>query len=169
LPGVKNCGALTYLPEERKLLVACTGDYEQLQGSAIVAIDLSTTPPTVVGQVGAATVGTVPFANSAIAAFDSNTILGVQLGDLSNTPPDKVWTLSLAGLQPTKLFDSTEGITIGTILIDSARARVFIADGTTTSVGVIREFDLVSGSLMAGKTIAANPSHSLPPRALAWY
>ena len=173
LPGVKNCGALTYLPAEKKLLVACTGDYgagaQQFQSSAIVAIDVSTTAPTVVGQVGAATVGTVAFASSAIAAFDSNTILGVELGDFSNTPPDKVWTVSLAGSQPTKLFDSTEGITIGTILIDTARARVFIADGTTTSVGLIREFDLVSGVLVAGKTTAANPSHSLPPRALAWY
>ena len=173
LPGVKNCGALTYVPAEKKLLVACTGDFgagtQQFQSSAIVAIDVSTTPPMVAGQVGAATVGTVPFANSAIAAFDSNTILGVELGDFSNTPPDKVWTVSLAGAQPTKLFDSAEGITIGTILVDSARSRVFIADGTMTSVGVIREFDLVSGRLTVGKTIAANPSHSLPPRALAWY
>jgi hypothetical protein len=173
LPGVKNCGALTYLPAEKKLLVACTGDYgagdQQFQGSAIVAIDVSSTPPMVVGQVAAAAVGAVAFANSTLAAFDSNTILGVQLGDFSNTPPDKVWTVSLAGTQPTKLFDSTEGITIGTILVDSARPRVFIADGTTTSVGLIREFDLVSGSLVAGKATAANPSHSLPPRALAWY
>ena len=173
LPGVKNCGALTYLPAEKRLLVACTGDFgagaQQFQSSAIVAIDVSTTPPTVVGQVGAATVGTVAFANTAIAAFDSNTILGVELGDFSNTPPDKVWTISLAGAQPTKLFDSTEGITIGTMLVDSARARVFIADGTKKSVGLIREFDLVAGSLTAGKTTAANPSHSLPPRALAWY
>jgi hypothetical protein len=123
----------------------------------------------VVGQVGAAAVGTVAFANTTVAAFDSNTILGVQLGDFANTPPDKVWALSLAGTQPTKLFDSTEGISIGSILLDRARDRAFITDGTTTNVGLVREFDLVSGSLMAGKTTAANPSHSLPPRALAWY
>jgi len=173
LPGVKNCGALTYLPAEKKLLVACTGYYgagaQQFQSSAIVAIDLSTTPPSVVGQVGAATLGTVAFANSAIAAFDSNTVLGVELGDFSNTPPDQVWTLSLAGAQPTKLFDSTEGISVGSMLLDSARARVFIADGTKNSIGVIREFDLVSGNLTVGKTTAANPSHNLPPRSLGWY
>ena len=131
---------------------------------------MSTTPPTVVGQVSAATVGTVPFSNGAVAAFDSNTILGATLGDFStNTPPDELWTVSLAGSQPTKVFDSTQAITIGTILLDTARARVFVTDGTTTSVGLIREFDLVSGVLTAGKTTQANPSHSLPPRALAWY
>jgi hypothetical protein len=174
LPGAKNCGALTYLPMEKKLLVACAGDFgsgaQQFQSSAIVAVDVSTTPATVVGQVSAATVGTVPFSNGAVAAFDSNTVLGATLGDFpTNTPPDKLWTVSLAGSQPTKVFDSTQAITIGTILLDTARARVFVTDGTTTSVGLIREFDLVSGVLTAGRTTQANPSHSLPPRALAWY
>jgi hypothetical protein len=173
LPGVKNCGALAYVSAEKKLLVACAGDFgagaQQVQSSAIVAIDLSTAPPTVVGQIGAATVGTMPLSSGTIAAFDSNTILGVELGEFSNTPPDSLWTVSLAGTQPKNVFASTEAFTLGTILLDRARARVFVTDGTGNSVGLIREFDLVSGSLVAGKTTAANPSHSLPPRTLAWY
>lgn len=173
LPGVRNCGAMTYVPAEKKLLVACIGDYgageQQYTGSAIVAIDLSTTPPTVASQLNAANIGTRSFSNSTLAAFDTNRILAVISGTISNSQTDRLWQVSVNGVPAAKVFDSAEGISIGALLLDPAKNRVFVADGTDKSVGLVRVFDLVGAKLVAGKTIQANPSHNLPPVALAWY
>jgi hypothetical protein len=171
IAGAKDCGALSYLAAERKLLVACDGAYgpEQADTSAIVAIDLSVAPPTVVSLVGAAAVGGLLFSNSSVAALSENNVAAVTLGDLSNSPPDRLWSLSMTGGQPVKVFDSAEGFSLGAVLADVDRGRIVVADGTTTSAAFVRMFDLVAGTLSATKTTNADPSHNLPPRGLSWY
>jgi hypothetical protein len=185
-PGVKNCGAMTYLATEKRLLVACNGDTNagpaQAAGSAIVAFDLSTLPATLVAQVGSVTASTPPYAqvgtaaagglpysNWAVAALDGNTVLAKTDGDFSNSPPDQLWSLSLAGAPSTKIFASSEAFSLGAILVDPEKGRFFVADGPTKSSSAIRVFDYASGTITATGTIKSNPSHKLPPRALAWY
>ncbi len=172
-PGVKNCGAMTYLAAEQKLLVACDGDTNagpaQAAGSAIVAFDLSTTPATLVAQIGAAAAGGLPYSNWTVAALDGNTVLGVTEGNLSNSLPDRLWSLSLAGGPSVKLLDSAEAFTIGAILVDAEKGRFIVADGPMKSSSLLRVFDFASGAITATTTIKSNPSHKLPPRALAWY
>jgi hypothetical protein len=173
LPGVKNCGAMTYVAETKRLFVACNGAYGdkavQAAGSAIVAIDLGQTPPTVVAQAPAASAGSVPLSNLTVAALDGATALAVAEGTLSNTPPDGLWSLPLDGKVPVKIFDSAEGFAIGAVLYYQERHRVLAADGTMTSSAYLRMFDVSSGAFVAGKPVKTNPTQKLPPRALAFY
>jgi hypothetical protein len=170
-PGIKNCGAMTYAAAANQLLVACVGDYTalaQADTSAIVVIDLGLNPPAVVSQVGAAAVGGRALSNWAVAALDATTLLGVTEGDFSNTPPDMLWSVSLSGEPAVMLFSSTEAFTLGAILVDAERGQFIVADGPKTG-SLLRVFDFGGGTISAGKTIKSNPSHSLPPRALAWF
>ena len=173
LPGTKNCGAMTYLAAERKLLVACLGAFSdgplQADHSAIVTVDLGVSPPAVIAQVAAASVGGLPFSNTTLAALDGNTAFAVTLGDLTNVPPDRLWSLPFDGELPVKVFDSSEGYSLGAVLADSQNSRILVTDGTTNSPAFLRVFDHSAGTFTAGKSINSNPTQKLPPRALAWY
>jgi hypothetical protein len=173
IPGVKNCGAMTYAAAMHRLFVACGGAYGDPVGqaatSAIVAIDVGQTPPIVVAQVAATTVGTAPFSNLTVAAADGSTALGVAVGDFTGTPPDSLWSLPLDGKAPTKVFDSSEGFALGAVLYDSEHQRVLATDGTMASPAYLRMFDGAAGVFTAGKTVKTNPAQKLPPRALAFY
>ncbi len=172
LPGTKNCGAMAYLPASQKLLVACSGDYgdaNQAAASAIVALNVGVTPPVVVGQVFASAVGVLAFSNSTVAALDGNSVLGVSMGDFSNTPPDSLWLLPQDGATPGRVFDSAESYAMGSVLVDVERGRVFLADGTTVAAPSVRAFDRGAGGLQATATIKTNPTQKLPARALAWF
>jgi hypothetical protein len=172
LPGTKNCGAMTYLPADKKLMVACTGDYgdaNQADGSAVVTLSLAATPPVVIAKVAASSVGGLIFSNSTVAALDGNSVLGVTMGDFSNTPPDSLWLLPQDGTSPSKIFDSAEAYSLGAVLVDAERGRVFLADGTTVATPSVRVFDRVAGTFQATATIATNPTQKLPARTLAWF
>jgi hypothetical protein len=104
-----------------------------------------------------------------VAALNSTTVLGVTEGDFSNTPPDRLWSLSLSGGPSTKVFDSAEGFTLGAILVDADRGHFIVSDGTSKSSSFLRMFDFSSGTIVATTTIKSNPSHNLPVRGMAWY
>jgi hypothetical protein len=160
------------VPAGKKLLVACTGDYGDAKpaaASAVVALNLGTTPPAVVGQVSASAVGGLAFSNLTVAALDGNSVLAVTVGDFSNTPPDKLWLLPQDGTAPSKIFDSAEAFSAGAVLVDAERGRVFLTDGTTLTSASVRVFDRVGGTLQLTATLKTNPAQKLPPRALAWF
>ena len=171
IPGAKDCGALDYLAAEQKLVVACQGSTgaQGADTSALVAIDLSVTPPAVVAQVSAAAAGGSAFSYSSIAALSGSNVFGVALGNFGAPPPDQLWSVSFAGTSPVKVFASTEGFALGALLADVEKGRIVVADGPTTSAALVRIFDLVAGTFSTAKTTDADPSHHLPPRALAWY
>jgi hypothetical protein len=172
LPGAKNCGAMTYLAAERKLMVACSGAYsdaQQADSSAVVTIDLSVSPPAVLSQVAAAAVGGLPFSNTTLSALDGKTALAVTLGNYGNLPPDRLWSLPLNGTLPSKVFESTEAYALGAVLADAEASHVLLTDGTTNTPAFLRVFDLAAGAFTAGKTVKTNPTQKLPPRALARY
>jgi hypothetical protein len=172
-PGVKNCGAMTYLAAENKLLVACTGDRkagaQQVDSSALVVIDLGATPPAVAAQVGAASLGGLHFSNWTVAALDGNTFLGVTEGDFSDTPPDQLWSVPLSGAPLTMVFASSEAFSLGAILVDAEKGQFILADGLHKKSASLRVFDFAAGAITATKTIKSNPSHSMPATALGWY
>jgi hypothetical protein len=173
LPGLKNCGALTYTATTRRLLVACNGAYgdgaAQAANSGIAAIDLTQNPPTVVAQVAAAAAGSMPLSNLAMATIDGNVALGVAVGDFTGNPPDGLWALPLDGSAATRVFASTEGFAIGAVLYDDSRHRVLAADATMSSPAYLRLFDLAAGTFTATAAVRTNPTHKLPPRALSFY
>jgi hypothetical protein len=173
LGGAKNCGALAYVSAEKRLLVACDGAYSdgpaQAASSAIVAVDIVASPPAVVAQIPAATVGGLLFSGTALAALEDGTILAVTLGDVSGAPADRLWALSLAGGQPQMVFESAEGFALGAVIADGATGRAFLADGTSGTPAFLRLFNGSGGVLTAGPTVKTNPAQKLPPRSLAFY
>jgi hypothetical protein len=173
LSGAKNCGAMTYLAAERKILVACNGAYsdaaQQAATSAVVAIDLSVTPPAVVATVPASVVGGSPFSGGSLAALSSAAVLAVTAGNTSNLPPDRLWSLALDGTLPKMAFESAEGFALGAVLADASTGRVFLADAPTSKPTFLRVFDSVGGVLVPGATVKTDPAGKLPPRALAFY
>jgi hypothetical protein len=173
LPGAKNCGAMTYLATERKLVVACGGAYsdgaQQADSSAIVVIDLGVSPAAVIAKITAAAVGGLPFTNATVAALDGSTALAVTNGNLSYLPPDRLWSLPLDGTLPSKVFESTESFALGAVLTDAEANHVLLTDGTTKTPAFLRVFDFAAGVFTSSKTVKTNPSQKLPPRALARY
>jgi hypothetical protein len=173
LPGMKNCGAMSYVSEARRLFVACGGAYGDPAGQAasagVVAVDLSQIPPVVVGQVGAATIGGAPYSNLTVAALSGATVLAVATGDFTGNPPDGLWSLSFPTGVPAKIFASAEGLALGAVLFDRQRQRAFVADGTMNTPAYLRTFDYANGVFTAGATNRTNPAQKLPPRALALY
>ncbi len=166
LPGSKNCGAMTYVATERRLMVACAGSYtdpQQADTSAIVAIDIGVSPPTVVGQITAGAAGGLPFSNATLAAWNGNTVLGVTPGDFSTPSPDRLWWLPLGGAAPVEVFASAEAFALGAVLADVENSRILVADGTTTTSALLRVFDVGTGTFTPSKTVTTNPSHKLPP------
>jgi hypothetical protein len=172
LVGAKNCGAMTYLAAERKILVACNGAFsdgaQQSATSAVIAIDLSLTPPAVVATIPASAVGGLPFSGS-LSAVNSAAVFAVTSGNTSNLPPDRLWSLALDGTLPKMAFESAEGFALGAVLADSNTGRVYVADAPMLKPTFLRTFDSVGGVLVAGPATKTDPSGKLPPRALAFY
>ncbi len=173
IPGAKNCGAMTYLAGEKKLLVACGGDYgagaAQAASSAIVTLDMSVSPPVVTATLTAASLGAQPFSNSTVAALDGVTSLAVATGDFSNVPPDALWLLGPGGVPSSKAFQSSEAFSLGAVLVDTERGRVFVTDGTTQTPASVRVFASAAGTLQQVAEVKTNPTQKLPPRGLAWF
>jgi hypothetical protein len=169
VPGMQNCGAMTYLPGEKKLLLACTGDYVSVAGSGIVALDLGVLPLAVAAVLPAASAGNRAFSNATVAAFDGNTVFGVTLGDFSDTPPDTLWLLALDGTPGVTIHDSTEAFALGSLLVDAERGRVFVVDGTMQKPAWLRIFERMAGRFAETGQVKTNPTQKLPPRGLGWF
>lgn len=170
LPGLKDCGTMAQVPGEKKLLVSCTGDYNdqaQVNSSGVAVLDLSVSPPAVAARLVAASTGTMPF--STVAALDDNTIFAVTMGDYSNLPPDMLWVLAQNGAAPLRLYASTESYALGAVLVDAERGRVFLTDGTQSTPASIRVFQRSGAGLAETGQIKSNPTQKLPPRGLAWF
>lgn len=170
LPGTKNCGAMTYLSEEHKLLVACTGDYSpSADGSAVVVLDMTASPPAIAAVLSTALVAGHAFSNASLAALDGNTIFAVTLGDFSKTPPDELWLLSQGGHPGEMLFSTSEPFVLGALLLDSERGRLFVTDGTKQKPAMLRIFERANGVFQETAQVKTNPTQKLPPRGLAWF
>jgi hypothetical protein len=172
LPTVKNCGAMDYVAADKRLFIACTGDYnaaDQAATSAVVIVDLSATPPAVVTQIPASAAGGFPFSNTTIAALDGATAVSVTEGDFAGTTTDRLWLLATTSTSPTKIFEASKGFVLGAVLVDAGRGRAFVADGNKQNP-LLRIFDRDStGAFKPAATVQTNPKGQRPPRALAWF
>jgi len=95
--------------------------------------------------------------------------LAVTYGNTSALPPDRLWSVSLDGALPARVFESTEGYALSAVLADSANGRALLADGTKDHPSLLRIFTDSQGSFAAGPTVGVNPSQKLPLRTLAFY
>jgi hypothetical protein len=181
LPGLQNCGAMTYSADQQALLVACNGAYStdravHAAGSGIATIAVTKSPPVVTDKVMATTLGTAPLSNLALATIDGIVALIVADGAFGAPPPDSLWALPVLpsyklpyGPVATKVFDSTEGYAIGAVLYDREHDRVLATDAPTSSPASLRIFTHSADGYSAWKTVDTGDKNKLPPRALAFY
>jgi len=170
LPGLKGCGGLASVPDSKTLVVTCVGDFNapvQIDGSAIVAIDLGVSPPAIKSKLGAAVFGGQPLSADAGGALSATTGLAVSLGTLKKTPPDRLWSYDMEAGTVTQLKEASDSFVYGALLLDSAGKQLFLTDGAkeTPRLHVID----VSGAPTVKTSVDANPAHGLPPRSLGWY
>lgn len=173
LPGLKDCGAMTYVAATKSLLVACNGAAsdgpQQAASSAVAAIDVSLASPVLITTVPASAVGNLPFSAVSLAALDPRTVLAVTRGNSSALPGDRLWALSFAGDKPSMVFESSEGFALGGLVADPATGWAFLADATTRTPAFLRTFDATATGWVVGLAITTDPARKLPPRGLATY
>ncbi|HEX3693898.1 MAG TPA: hypothetical protein VH374_00805 [Polyangia bacterium] len=171
LPGLKNCSGLSALPDGQTLVVTCVGDFNdpmQIQGSAVVAVDLSATPPAIKTMLAASAFGDMPQPLSADSggALSATTGLVVSLGTIMKTPPDRLWAYDAANTA-TPVMDATDAFVYGALLTDPEHKQAFMTDATSDKPRV--QIIDVSGAPAVKASFDPNPSVGLPPRALGWY
>jgi hypothetical protein len=181
LPGLQNCGAMTYSADQQALLVACNGAYStdravQAAGSGIASIAVTKTPPVAIEKVMATTLGPAPLSNLSLATIDGIVALTVADGAFGTPPPDSLWALPVLpsyklpyGPVATKVFDSAEGYAIGAVLYDREHDRVLATDAPTNSAASLRMFTRSADGYSAWKSVTTDTKYNLPPRALSFY
>lgn len=172
LPTLKGCSGLGFLPDSKTLVVTCVGDFNdptQINGSAIVAVDLSATPPAINTTLGASKFGTAPQPLSADSggAISATAGLAVSLGNTKKMPPDRLWSYDVVAGTVTPVMEATDGFVYGALLSDPEHKQVFLADGANNKPR-IHIID-VSAAPTVKASFDPNPSVGLPPRALGWY
>lgn len=172
IPGLKNCGGLSYVAATRTLVVACGGsfsDADQAAGSGIVYVDVGASPPVETHRQPA-----TPFGGRAIAGFSGIAHrgalgFGVTFGESGGQPSDQFWILDVASGHASKLADASDAFTLGTVLVDPVRERAYLTDANATTPRIqIYEYANPAAPTREA-SINANPSLGLPPREIEWY
>ncbi|HEX7598259.1 MAG TPA: hypothetical protein VF518_08595, partial [Polyangia bacterium] len=171
IPDRKNGGAMTYHDASKTLLVVCMGswsDADPAATSAVVAIDLSVSPPVVKTVIAPPVADGRQFSATALAALSPDRVFAITMGSYDALPPDSLWSFSLTGGSGVKLLDSSKGITFGDVLADLDNQRLFLADGSSTNP-LLRSFAVTAAGVSEAASVNVNPTVGLPPRSLAWY
>lgn len=171
IPGLTNCSGLSYAAATRTLVVACGGafvDADQAANSGIVYIDVGASPPVEIRRQAA-----TPFGGRAIAGYsgaaDGGALgFGVTFGELGGIT-DQFWVLDAASGQASKLADASDAFTLGTVLVDPTRQRVYLTDAYDKTPRVqIYEYSNPAAPTREA-SINPDPAVNLPPREIEWY
>ena len=172
LPGLKNCGGLSYVASTHTLVVACGGafsDADQAAGSGIVYLDLAASPVVETHRQATTPFGGRPLAGFSGIANNGALGFGVTFGEFGGTPTDQLWVLDKAAGSATKITDAGDSFVYGTVLVDPARQRAYLTDADTATPRVhIYEYANPAAPTREA-SINANPVRGLPPREIAWY
>jgi hypothetical protein len=171
IPALKNCSGLSYVEATKTLVVACAGafsDPDQAAGSGIAYIDVDASPPVLIRSEPA-----TPFGGRALAGYsgigrDGALGYGVTYGVFGGAPTDQLWSYDVSAQTATKLLDASDSFTLGTVLADPSRDRVYVSDANAAQprVYVYRHDE---GAPALETSVEVNPGVGLPPREIAWY
>jgi len=175
LPGYKNCSGLSYVPETKRLYVACGGafsDVDQVGESALLEVILSGAAPVNGRALHAAAIGTgTDTLNFFYAAVLGDTAFVSTLGQYPSVDgsfpgtPDGFYAVSFATGVATPLATGAAG-QLGGAMVDPLTKRVFLPDGSDTAP-LVHVFDASSGTPVELTGFEPNPSTHLPPRSIA--
>lgn len=170
MPGLKNCGGLSYVESTKTLLVSCGGsfsDADQSASSGIAYVDTGASPPAMMRKQDVA-----PFGGRALAGFsgiarDGAVGFGVTFGNFGGNPTDQFWVLNAQAGTATKVSDAAESFTYGAVLVDTTHDRVYLTDANAAMPRV--HIYGYSGAVAHEAAVNANPDIGLPPREIVWY
>ncbi|HEX5062485.1 MAG TPA: hypothetical protein VFV99_24100, partial [Kofleriaceae bacterium] len=170
LPGLKNCGGLSYVESTKTLVVACGGSFsdpEQAASSGIAYVDTAASPPAMTRKQDM-----TPFDGRALAGFsgiarEGATGFGVTFGNFGGSPTDQFWALNVQAGTTRKVADASDSFTFGTVLVDPSHERVYLTDAKTAMPRV--HVYTYATAITREASINANPAIGLPPREIAWY
>lgn len=171
IPTLNNCGSLSYVETTKTLVVGCTGRYgdpDQLASSGIAYIDTGASPPALARTQPATPFGR-PLASYSGIARDGALGFGVTPGEFMAQPTDQFWSFDVAPGTATKLDDSSDSFTFGTVLVDPSRDRVYLTDANAAEPRVHILGYGGGGTPTLETSVNANPGVGLPPRQIAWY
>jgi hypothetical protein len=176
LPGLKNCGALVPAPAGDVGVVACTGFVDRsgapasLDESALVVLDLATTPPTEQVRFGAAELAGEPL-QADIELFAPHALLFKTQTSLGGARNNRVLTLDLdagAGSAATLLEarpaeDGTgQGVVYGGMLCTPGCGdRCLVADADRQA---LERWAITADGLVPEPPLVLGGSVGLPPR-----
>jgi hypothetical protein len=168
LPALQNCGALASVESARALAVACAGVFsagpQQVDASGVAWIDLGVTPP-------ASSVVPAEWFGAAVSNLDVAVLapafgFTVASGDFASMRPDALWAFDLPAGAPRKVLDGSGPFSLGGLVVDAARRRLFIGDASDNDPRIL----VIDATDPARPTVQKPIAISgLPPRSLAFY
>lgn len=170
LPGLKNCGGMSYVESTKTLVVQCGGSFsdpDQATASGIAYVDVAAVTPTMTRKQMA-----TPFGGRALAAFsgigrDGAVGFGVTFGNFGGGPTDQFWAFNTATGVANKVADASDSFTYGSVLVDPTFERVYLTDANAATPRV--HVFTYEGAVTLESSVNANPTIGLPARGLAWY
>jgi hypothetical protein len=172
IQGLKNCSGLSYAATTKTLVVACGGafgDADQAAGSGIAYIDVGASPPVEAHRQAATAFGGRALAGFSGIASRGALGFGVTFGELGGPTTDQFWVLDVASGNASKIADASDAFTLGTVLVDPARERVYLTDADAATPRVhVYEYTNAAAPVREA-SINANPPIGLPPREIEWY
>ena len=173
LSPLRNCQGLYALHRTGELAVVCSGSYfrseRQVAHSGVVVLDLSTTPPRETDLFAAADIDNRPLA-AYMEHHEARWLFVISTGGFGSTEPDTLHAIDRDTDEITELYQTENGFTLGSMLVDRERDRLYLCDANpeTPKVLIFDLSDPENGIELTG-SFDPNPSVGLPPRVLGWY
>jgi hypothetical protein len=172
LPGVASCGGVARSPSGKVVALACSGVSSDLDSdqnpaptlrSAIVLLDATTRPPSVLQRFDAATKLGAPIGST--IAFASETLLvSVALGDSTAKRTDLAFTIDTSTGTPQMLLDAGAAFALGDVrCAPGCTDLCFMADAQANALDVWKAAGV---TLHAEPPVPGDTSIGLPPRAI---
>ncbi len=170
LPGLQNCGGISYAAGVNGLAVSCGGLFGdgpmQVNSSGVAWIDLTKTPATVTVLPGT-TFGR-PLALGGIAALGAPLAYAITPGDFAGPPGDQLWTFAFQGVKPALALETMEAFTLGGLVVNAVGTRLFVTDAAKAAPKLY-VFNITNPQMLTETQVVTNPGGGLPPREIAWY
>ena len=176
LPDVKNCTGLLHLPARAALFVACAGLFAggtdaQVEGAGLVAVDLSSSPPSP-DDIDVLRSGTDepggPFGFE-LAVAEGRWLLAVRFGDLAEGTPDRLVAIDLDGAQEDQVIhEAGSAFGLGGVLADDVGGCVLVGEADPKAPRILR-YKVDGGAFTPDGEIVSHPDSGLPPRHIAYY
>jgi hypothetical protein len=178
LGSAKNCVSLATSPNGKRLAIGCSGVFPdsqaltpraardaQVRDSALVVLDLTQSPPSVIATYPVAAKNDAPL-SLGLAFADNDSVLATSYGDLALNIPDQLVRVDVNTGESTVVMRAGRAFVYGDVLCDAqCRGACFLADaesGRVLGLGAVRK----DATQDAMRKFDVGLNSMLPPRML---